>query len=78
MTTTDKIIEIIRDVTEMGGEIQPDCTFHDIGLDSLDVADCASAIEEHFGVELTDAQIEDACTPSKMAAIVDKLTGETP
>jgi acyl carrier protein len=74
MTTTDRIIEITREVTQMGGEIQPETSFHEIGLDSLDKLDLVAAIEEHFGVELDDGQIEQSATPELMAKIIDQLT----
>jgi acyl carrier protein len=74
MTTTDRIIEIIREVTEMGGEIQPETSFHEIGLDSLDMVDLVASIEEHFGVDLDDGQIEQSSTPELMAKIIDQLT----
>jgi len=74
MTTTDRIIEITREVTQIDGEIDPYASFHTIGLDSLDMLDLASAVEEHFGVEMDDEQIEQSATPELMAKIIDQLT----
>jgi acyl carrier protein len=58
----------------MGGEIQPETSFYEIGLDSLDMIDLVASIEEHFGVELDDGQIEQSATPELMAKIIDQLT----
>jgi acyl carrier protein len=74
MTTTDRIIAITREVTQMGDEIQPETSFHEIGLDSLDMLDFVAAIEEHFEVEMDDGQIEQSSTPELMAKIIDQLT----
>jgi acyl carrier protein len=73
MTTTDRIIQITREVTQMGGEIQPETSFHEIGLDSLDMLDLVAAIEEYFEVEMDDGQIEQSSTPELMAKIIDQL-----
>ena len=73
MTTTHRIIEITREVMQIDGEIQPETSFHETGLDSLDKLDLVAAIEEHFGVELDDGQIEQSSTPELMAKIIDQL-----
>ena len=74
MTTTDRIIEITLEVIQIDGEIDPEASFHEIGLDSLDMLDLVAAIEEHFEVELDDGQIEQSSTPELMAKIIDQLT----
>ncbi len=59
MSIEEKVIEIIMeqlDVTKE--ECVPDASFmDDLGADSLDIVELVMAMEENFGIEITDDEL---------------------
>ncbi|MGW3471511.1 acyl carrier protein [Saccharopolyspora sp. NPDC000995] len=47
--------------------LRPDASFDDLGLDSLAQVELGELLEQHFGVEVSDAEME------KMATLADIL-----
>ncbi|MEU6265436.1 MULTISPECIES: acyl carrier protein [Saccharopolyspora] len=48
-------------------DLRPDASLDDLGLDSLAQVELGELLEQHFGVEVTDAEME------KMATLTDIL-----
>jgi acyl carrier protein len=59
MSIEDKVVEIIMeqlDVTKE--ECVPEASFiDDLGADSLDIVELIMALEENFGIEITDEEL---------------------
>lgn len=74
MVTTEKLIEIMiesgADVEK--AQIEPNETFENIGLDSLDMYNFFVQIEEDLGVEVPDAVFEELNTLEKVRAYLEK------
>lgn len=52
--------------------IKAESTVEDLGLDSLDVERFVMAVEEEFGVEIGDEDLEALHTVGELVALVDK------
>jgi acyl carrier protein len=62
MTATE-LESVVRTVLEdefkvEPGEIHPDASLEALGLDSLDVVSFAMAVEDRFGVQIPEAELE--------------------
>lgn len=58
---TPAVLSIIRGVAgpQRSARIEPDaCLERDVRLDALDLVTIACALDEHFGIELPDAEVE--------------------
>jgi acyl carrier protein len=44
----------------------------DLGLDSLDTVEVTMGLEERFGVEIPDTELEDVATVSDAVGLVEK------
>ncbi|MGD9607893.1 MAG: acyl carrier protein [Desulfovibrionaceae bacterium] len=78
MSVAEKVKEIIVDQLGVdAGEVIPEAKFvDDLGADSLDLTELIMAMEEEFGVEISD---EDAQTIQKVQdaiSFVEKKKGE--
>lgn len=74
MENEETMAEIGRQFQEMIGSDRlpgPDENLIDYGFDSLDTVEGVMLVEEHFGVELDDEDLDHADTIRKIAALVD-------
>lgn len=59
MTTFQKLCDILSKEFDLGKDnITPETTFSELGLDSLQIVDAVMRIEETFGVEISDEEME--------------------
>ena len=60
--TKDQITErVIAALVEFGEEpenVKPDSRFEDLEVDSLDLVELAQVIEDEYGIEVTDAEMD--------------------
>jgi len=72
VTTFDEVVQLIHEKFGVeSGNLSPDTTLTEFGLDSLTLVELIFAIEEHFGVEITDdADIESL---KDLATLIDEL-----
>ena len=53
------------------GQIRPDADlFEDIGLDSIDMMTAVMAVEERFGIEVSDKEVEKVRTLAQAAELL--------
>ena len=73
----DKVKHII--VEQLGvdeGEVKPEAAFvDDLGADSLDVVELVMALEEEFGIEISDEDAEKLATVKDATDYIDKNSG---
>ena len=59
MDVLEKVKEIISEQLEISLEnIDSDSTFEEMDADSLDLVELVMALEEEFGIEISDEEIE--------------------
>lgn len=77
MADFEKIKSII--VEQLGvdeSEVTPEAHFiDDLGADSLDTVELVMALEEEFGVEISDEDAEKIQTVGDVTKFIDKLKG---
>lgn len=77
MADFEKINSII--VEQLGvdeSEVTPEAHFiNDLGADSLDTVELVMALEEEFGVEISDEDAEKIQTVGDVIKFIDKLKG---
>jgi acyl carrier protein len=77
MSIEEKVIEIIveqQDVTRE--ECVPEATFiEDLGADSLDLVELIMAMEENFGVEIADEELQKIRTIQDAINFIKKKKG---
>jgi len=77
MADFEKIKSII--VEQLGvdeSEVNPEAHFiNDLGADSLDTVELVMALEEEFGVEISDEDAEKIQTVGDVIKFIDKLKG---
>ena len=73
----EKVKHII--VEQLGvdeGEVKPEASFvDDLGADSLDVVELVMALEEEFGIEISDEDAEKLATVKDATDYIDKNSG---
>lgn len=77
MTDTTKIFEAIRDHLEGRGIERDKITMKadllsDLDLDSLDTMEMTLGIEERFGIEIPDSELEGLCTVGDAVGLVER------
>jgi acyl carrier protein len=71
MNITEKVIDIVtREEGLPPGVVQPDSTFAELGVDSLDALNILYAIEQEFEVEIPDSLAKNV---TNVAQIVEVL-----
>src|SRR3954467_14774070 len=64
--TKDQVSErVISALVEFGEEpenVKPDSRFEDLDIDSLDLVELAQVIEDDYGIEVTDADMDKIAT----------------
>jgi acyl carrier protein len=67
-----KVEEIIRDQKTIPAEpLLPDTPLETLGLDSLDALNIVFALEETFGISITDDEVRNGRTLARMVEIVE-------
>jgi len=72
--TIDKIAAAIQEITCGKKPPEPGESLRDYGVDSLDTVEVAMEVESLFGIEIDDADFENANTVLEIAALVERLT----
>ena len=57
-------------------EAQPDQTWSDLDVDSLDLVEVVKALEDRYEVEIADGRLKSIATVGDAAALVQELTRE--
>jgi acyl carrier protein len=64
--TKDQVSErVISALVEFGEEpenVQPDSRFEDLDIDSLDLVELSQVIEDEYGIEITDKDMDEIAT----------------
>jgi acyl carrier protein len=72
--TTDQVTErVIAALVEFGEEpenIKPDSRFEDLDIDSLDLVELAQVIEDEYGIEVNDSDMDQITTVQEAVAFV--------
>jgi acyl carrier protein len=72
MKYLDHIIRTICETLDVhDSDFDEDTELSEIGMDSLDVSELALIIEDEYGVELTDEDVEQSKTIGNLAEIVE-------
>ncbi len=73
--TMQFISEIVHEICPPGTpELDdPDKTFIDYGMDSLDISGILLACEERFDVKIPDEDMDELTTPGRLAAYLDRV-----
>lgn len=74
MITKEKLIEVMLSagVEIEADDIDPNATFEELGLDSLDVFNFFSEIDAELGVEIPDSDFDKLQTIKQIAAYINK------
>lgn len=78
MSVEEKVIEIIVEKLNVPREqVKPEASFiDDLGADSLDLVELVMAMEEAFGMEISDEEAEKLRTVKDVIEYVKSKTGE--
>ena len=57
-------------------EAQPDQTWSDLDVDSLDLVEVVKALEDRYDVQIADGRLKSIATVGDAAALVQELTRE--
>ncbi|EHJ47854.1 acyl carrier protein [Solidesulfovibrio carbinoliphilus subsp. oakridgensis] len=78
MSVAEKVKEIIVDQLGVdAGEVNPEAKFvDDLGADSLDLTELIMAMEEEFGVEISDEDAQQIQKVQDAISFIEKKKGE--
>lgn len=73
----ERVIKVTTDVLEWGGEVKTESNLiHDLGADSLDMAELVLSLEEEFDIMIDDVQAEGILTVEQIILYVeDNING---
>lgn len=77
MSSEKRILSIIADQLGLGEEeVHADDRFEELDADSLDFVEFIIGLEEEYGLEISDDDVEDMKTVRQMIDYVDKRLAE--
>lgn len=78
--TVDKIIAIARSSNNLGANvttIDPDASFYEQGIDSLDALGIVLRVEEAYGIKIPDDEVENLDSINALAAYIERVAPQT-
>lgn len=70
------VADIIADVMSISAsEVAPEKTMKDLNVDSLDMLDIVTSLEDHYGIEIPDDALDCIKTVEDAVNYLDKLVG---
>jgi len=78
----NKIFEIVKKITKeqlgvLDNQINPEAKFKDdLGADSLDVLEVTMALEEEFGIEISDEDLVDVATVRQIVDYISRQVAQ--
>ena len=70
------VADIIADVMGLSAEeVAPEKTMKDMNVDSLDMLDIVTSLEDHYGIEIPDDALDCIKTVEDAVNYLDKLVG---
>lgn len=70
------VADIIADVMSISAdEVAPEKTMKDMNVDSLDMLDIVTSLEDHYGIEIPDDALDSIKTVEDAVNYLDKLVG---
>jgi acyl carrier protein len=77
--TKDKVTErVIAALVEFGEEpenVKPDSRFEELDIDSLDLVELGQVVEDEYGVEITDADMDRIATVQDVVELIAERQG---
>lgn len=71
----ERLTEIIAEHLDCGrAKVVPDARLDDLGADSLDKVEIMIAVEEEFGCEVLDQQVEAVVTVADAIKVIEEAT----
>lgn len=69
--------EVLVDKLKIDGEkVQPEASLYDdLGLDSIDLMTAVMALEERFGIQISDDELEEVTTVGEAAKLLASKVG---
>ena len=67
---TERVISALVEFGEEPENVKPDSRFEDLDIDSLDLVELAQVIEDEYGIEISDPDMEKIETVSDVVELV--------
>jgi acyl carrier protein len=76
-TMLEALTEVLVERLKVDGDaVQPAANlFDDLGLDSIDLMSAVMAIEEQFGIEVSDSELENVTTVGEAVELLEGKVG---
>ena len=76
MNITETVINIIKEQLSLGenATVNESTHFTDLDADSLDVVEIVMAIEDEFGIEISDEAVESVRTVGDVVKVISEIT----
>ncbi len=72
MSTIDKVTKVFIDYKKIETDyLNPDSTFKELGIDSLDMFDVYAKLEEIFGIDFPDEVVDDLDSIQDIVEVID-------
>ena len=68
---SERVIEALVEFGEEPENVKPDSRFEDLDIDSLDLVELAQVVEDEYGVEIKDSEMDQIAT---VQDVVDFVT----